>query len=116
MPNKKSSYANLFRDWEGLMEACMANQANLPGVDEAVAQIAEALIQVKTLKLIRQTFATMAQETTVGIQEARDNGRESARRLRYFVKSRLGTRSEQLPQFGIAPARVRPKAKRQKTG
>jgi len=109
MPIRNTSYANLLREWECLLEACKANQETLPGVEEVLDPITEAMVQVKTLKLLRQTLTAMAKETTHCIHEAREDGRESARRLRYFVKSRLGTRSEQLPLYGIASARTRPK-------
>lgn len=112
MPRKRQ--AELLSDWESLLQACRTNQAKLPGLDQRLDPLAEAMVQVKALKVARKTFATTAQEITQSVHEARDAGRESARRLRSFVKSQLGTRSEELPQFGIAPLGARSGSRKRK--
>jgi hypothetical protein len=111
MPRK--SYSDLYSDWEGLLQACRANQDRLPGLEQVLGPLADTLIQMKALKVIRQMVAGSAQEMTHSLHEARESGNESARRLRSFVRSRLGTQSEQLPQFGIAPLRARQGPKKQ---
>jgi hypothetical protein len=112
MPRK--SYSELYSDWESLLQTCRVNQAKLPGLEQVLDPLADALIQVKALKVLRKTMAGSARNTTQSIQEARDTGLESARRLRSFVRARLGTQSEQLEQFGIAPLRARSGSKMRK--
>jgi hypothetical protein len=110
----RKSHAGLLGDWEGLVQACRAHQAKLPGLDQMLDPLADAMAQMKALEVVRKTFTTTAQEITQGVHESRDTALESARRLRSFVKARLGTRSEELPQFGIAPLGSRPGSKKRK--
>jgi hypothetical protein len=110
MPPKSRSTPELLRDWEGLLEACKANGPSLPGLTEVLETLEDALIQMKTLESLREAAADTAQDTTKKLQQTRETGSESARRLRSFLKAHLGTRSEQLPQYGIAlRARSSPK-------
>ncbi|MES1244177.1 MAG: hypothetical protein ABUT39_21410 [Acidobacteriota bacterium] len=65
--------------------------------------LASIVVQMKVLEVVRRAMRATARETTQSLREAGENGQESARRLRSYVRSQLGTRSEELPRFGIAP-------------
>lgn len=102
-----SSYADLLLDWETLIAQCQEHGHLLPGYNPDTEPLVEILAEVKGLKIVQDRLEGNRQATTQNINEKCDEGREAARRLRSFIRSRLGTRSEQLPQFGIAPIRGR---------
>jgi hypothetical protein len=107
MPSKKSAYADLLRDWEELLDACGANGDLLPGMDLARVPLAEALREVRELRCIQAGLVGARRRVTEVLREKRETGLESARRLRGFVKSHVGTKSERLEEFGITPIRPR---------
>lgn len=102
-----SSYADLILDWEKLLAACRENGHLLTGLDLDNEPLVELLDEVKGLKIVQDNLEGNRQSTTQSLNEKCDEGREAARRLRSFVRSRIGTRSEHLPQFGVAPIRAR---------
>jgi hypothetical protein len=108
MPSKKSAYADLLRDWEGLLDACGANGDLLPGMDRARAPLSKALQEMRELRGIQGGLVAARRRVTELLWEEREAGLESARRLRGFVKSHVGTKSERLEEFGIVPIRPRP--------
>ena len=102
-----TGYADLIADMESLVAACDENETVLPGIGPSRAQLSAALQDLKTLKALQEQMEGARQEATQQLQQLAENGREVMRRVRGFVKSRLGTKSERLPQFGIAPIRKR---------
>jgi hypothetical protein len=108
MPSKKSAYADLLRDWEELLDACGANGDLLPGMDLARAPLSKALQEMRELRSIQGGLVAARRRVTELLWEEREAGLESARRLRGFVKSHVGTKSKRLEEFGIAPIRPRP--------
>ena len=102
-----SSYADLITDWERLLSACEENAYLLQGFDINAEPLVELLQEVKGLKVVQDRLEGNRQATTQDLNEKCDEGREAARRLRSFIRSRLGTRSEHLPAFGVAPIRAR---------
>jgi hypothetical protein len=101
------NFPDLMRDWEGLLEACVDNAELLAGVEFARRPLVQVVKQVKVLKAMQAMTEDNRRETARHLAEACEAGREAARRLRGFVKFRLGTRSERLVQFGVAPLRSR---------
>ena len=101
------SYADLIADIESLVAACQENEPLLPGIGPSLAQLVTALENLKGIKAQQEQMEGARQEATQQLQQLAEDGREVARRVRGFVKSRLGTKSERLPQFGIAPIRQR---------
>jgi predicted P-loop ATPase len=97
------SFDTLVHDWEGLLNACDANAAVLPGLEELRDSLAADLAQAKALKAAQETMARNRQTITRHLMESCESGLESARRLRSLVKGYLGTKNEQLPKFGITP-------------
>jgi len=102
-----TGYADLIADMESLLAACYENEPVLPGIGPSLEQLSTALADLKTLKVLQEQMEGARQEATQGLKQLAENGREVARRVRGFIKSRLGTKSERLPQFGIAPIRQR---------
>ena len=102
-----TSYADLITDMESLIAACTENEPLLPGIAPSLEQLTGALEDLKTVKALQEQMEGTRQEATQQLKQLAENGREVVRRVRGFVKSRLGTKSERLPQFGIAPIRQR---------
>jgi hypothetical protein len=105
MPSKKTAYADLLRDWEELLDACGANGDLLPGMDPVLVPLAAAIQEMKELRNIQAGLVGARRRMTERLREKRETALESARRLRGFVKSHLGTKSERLEEFGIVPIR-----------
>ena len=103
----KGSYADLITDLESLVAACRENEPLLPGIGPSLEQLVTALENLKGIKALQEQMDGARQEATQQLQQLSEDSREVARRVRGFVKSRLGTKSERLPQFGIAPIRQR---------
>lgn len=102
-----TAYADLIADMESLVSACRENESVLPGIGPSLEQLTAALDDLKTLKALQEQMEGARQEATQQLKQLAENGREVARRVRGFIKSRLGTKSERLPQFGVAPIRQR---------
>jgi hypothetical protein len=102
-----TGYADLIADMESLVAACDENEPLLPGIGPSLAQLSTVLEELKTLKALQEQMEGARQEATQHLKQLAENGREIVRRVRGFVKSRIGTKSERLPQFGIAPIRQR---------
>lgn len=102
-----TGYADLIAEMESLMAACNENEHLLPGIAPSLVQLSTTLEELKTLKALQEQMEGARQEATQQLTQLAENGREVVRRVRGFVKSRVGTKSERLPQFGIAPIRQR---------
>lgn len=103
----KTAYAKLIREGESLQGSCAENKALLEGGDPLVENLTTSLGTLKTLKTRQEQMEGSRQETTQLLQQAAEQVREAIRRLRGFVKAQIGTKSERLPQFGVAPIRSR---------
>jgi hypothetical protein len=104
---ENTAYPDLITDSESLLSAYDQNANLLTGGDSVRIGLEGALTNLKDLKAEQENFAGHRQVTTQRLKEAAEATREAARRMRGFVKSRLGTKSEHLAQFGIAPIRAR---------
>jgi hypothetical protein len=102
-----TGYADLIAEMQSLLTACDENEILLPGIGPSMAQLSTVLEELKTIKALQEQMEGARQEATQNLQQLSENGREVVRRVRGFIKSRLGTKSERLPQFGIAPIRQR---------
>lgn len=102
-----TAYAKLIREGESLQGSCAENKPTLEGIDPLIETLATSLDSLKSLKTRQEQMEGSRQETTQLLQQAAEQVREAIRRVRGFVKSSVGTKSERLPQFGIAPIRSR---------
>ena len=102
-----SSFADQRLDWERLLQACDDNaEAMLPAQDLKIA-LAQTVAEVRGLKATQDSAAADRQQATQDLQEKIQVGREQARRLRGMAKGLIGTKTERLVQFRIAPLRSR---------
>jgi DNA repair exonuclease SbcCD ATPase subunit len=102
-----NAYGPIFRELESLENACRAAQEFLPDVQSVLAPLAALIAELKALKSRQENLEGERQQTTQMIRQRLDEAKEQARRVRGFVKARLGTKNERLNQFGAAPIRKR---------
>ena len=102
-----NSYADHVVDWERLISAWEDVGEDLEPARPQRIALSETISRVYALKAAQVSFTAQRQQVTQELQERLKIGREQARRLRGMVKGLLGTHSERLVQFGIAPLRPR---------
>ncbi len=107
MPNIPTSYADIVRDWELLLEATNDNDSVQAGAQAQREALAAALARVRVQKALQDSRTASRQEATQDLKEMITQGREMARRLRGVTKAILGTKSERLVQFRVSPIRTR---------
>ena len=106
------SFAEILRDWELLLEAANDNEETLAPAAPVRAALAEALAKVRTHKARQDSHAATRQQMTQELSDLISGGKELARRLRGMTKGLLGTRTERLVQFKVAPIRPRTGSRR----
>jgi hypothetical protein len=106
MPQIKS-FADLIRDWDKLLAACQDNAAALASIEPQRLALENLLAQGREMKNRQDALAAQKQLATQELEALKEQGKEAARRLRGAVKSLLGSRSELLVQFNVAPLRKR---------
>jgi hypothetical protein len=104
---KITAHGKIFRDWEGLLGAVERNASLLPQVDPRKAALEAILAKARDMKAQQEDLDAKKQATTQALQQLVDEGQETARKLRAFVVSSLGSRTELLKQFGLPPRRRR---------
>ncbi|HEX6861323.1 MAG TPA: hypothetical protein VF414_00825 [Thermoanaerobaculia bacterium] len=108
----RGSFAHVFRDWESLQAACQANVRELPELDTCLSALTASLNEVREIKAVQEDLRGKGQGTTQQLNAAVERGEEAARRLRGYVKARMGTKTEFLVQFGISPIRSRSRTRK----
>jgi hypothetical protein len=104
-----NAQGDVFREWEGLLNACQAHAGLLPNIDSIRNRMQDILSQARQVKAAQEEHEGRRQGATQQLGELIKEGREVARRLRSFAKSQIGTNNELLVQFGAAPIRRRPR-------
>jgi hypothetical protein len=102
-----NAQGKIFRIWEALLNACIAQAALLPGIDSLKNALQDILNQARLLKNQQETSSAQRQGQTQELEDLIKRGDEAARRLRGYAKAHLGTKNELLVQFGAAPIRPR---------
>ncbi len=102
-----SSFSDIVRDWELLLEATNDNEGVQAGAQPQREALVAALARVRAQKARQDSCTARRQEATQDLREMITQGREMARRLRGVTKSILGTKSERLVQFRVSPIRPR---------
>jgi hypothetical protein len=102
---KITSHAKILRDWEGLLGAVNANAGLLPGVEDLQASLEKLLADGQAAKTQQAFLTSNKQSVTQNVNQILADGSEAARKLRGFVLSHLGSKSELVKQFGL-PTRV----------
>lgn len=106
MPDIKS-FADLIRDWEKLLAACLDNAVLLASIEPLRVVLEGLLVDGREMKNRQDALSAQKQLATQELDALKEEGKEAARRLRGAVKSLLGTRSELLVQFNMSPLRKR---------
>jgi hypothetical protein len=101
------THPKLIADSESLLSGCAQNADLLPGSEPLRDGLEASLSSFKSVKATQENFEGHRQVMTQRLNDAAELVREAARRLRGFIKAQLGTKSEHLPAFGIAPIRPR---------
>jgi hypothetical protein len=109
-----TAYAKIFRDWEGLIGSCLQHAGLVPGVESLRTELEGILAQARDAKVLQESQTASRQATTQRLQEMVVDGRELARKIRFFVRVPLGSRSELLAAFGVKPNR--PKLRKTRPG
>jgi hypothetical protein len=104
MPKKSQDV--LFQEWEKMIEAARADEAELAGIAPFRAALEHSHSQAVACRCLRDTLNASAEDATRRLQEHLMEGRDTASRLRSFVKSMFGRRSEKLGRYGIG---IRPR-------
>ncbi len=106
------SFADVVRDWEQLLEAVNDNSDLLAqAAAPQRAALESTLAALRAKKAHQESCTASRQQATQDLTALLDEGQETARRLRGVVKSVLGTKSERLVQFRVAPLRSRRRTK-----
>jgi hypothetical protein len=108
-----NAQGKLFRIWEGLLNACRAQAARLPNIEPLQTTMQEILDRARIVKGLQEDNTAQRQALTQELSKLIENGHETARRLRGYAKSQLGTKNEMLVQFGAAPIRSAARAAKQ---
>jgi hypothetical protein len=109
-----TAYAKIFRDWEGLIGSCTQHASLVGGVESLRTELETVLAQAREAKVLQESLSGSRQATTQRLQGMVADGRELARKIRFFVRIPLGSRSELLSAFGITPNR--PKRRQTRPG
>lgn len=109
-----TAYAKIFRDWEGLIGACIQHSRLVPGVETLRTGLETVLVEAREAKVLQESLEASRLATTQRLLEMVADGRELARKIRFFVRVPLGSRSELLGAFGIKP--TRPKLRKPRPG
>jgi len=100
---KLTSHGKVFRDWEALLGACEKNASALTGVEPLKTEMETFLAEARELKIQQENFNGNKKVTTQHLRELIDQGTEVSRKLRAFVVSRIGTKTELGTMFGLVP-------------
>jgi hypothetical protein len=102
-----TAYGKIFRDWEGLIGSCLQHASVIAGVEPLRAELETVLAQMREAKVLQESLSGRRQAATQRLHEMVADGRELARKIRFFVRVPLGSRNELLSVFGIRPNRSR---------
>jgi hypothetical protein len=102
-----NAQGKIFRSWEGLLNACQTQAAQLPNMEPLRGDLQDILTQSRQVKAQQEANEALRQGSTQQLADLIARGQEAARRLRVYAKSQLGTKNELLVQFGTAPIRPR---------
>jgi hypothetical protein len=97
------SYRALIDNWERLLAAVRASEAEFPALAALRVELEGQLEALKATKARQLSLQADHRVATQQIQEILCDGLDKARRLRSQVKGFLGLRDPRLRVFGITP-------------
>lgn len=102
-----TNFAETVLDLEGLHAAIAQNLGLVPGVEKFQEPLAAAIESVRTLSTVRNTLIADKQKATQELKAAVASARNMAIDIRAIIRGEVGSRSEKLVEFGVAPLRRR---------
>lgn len=103
-------------DLEQLVTAITKNAGLVPSTEKHRAPLEAALGNIRTLLATQKTLIADKQKVTQDLKAAVQEGRNLAINVRAIAKGEVGSRSEKLVEFGVAPLRPRTKKRRPPQG
>jgi hypothetical protein len=125
----RSSYADLFRDWQGQLEeeealsertrsarlrtwrrllaALQENQSDLPHLEIQRAELEDLLRQTGDLIQVQAALAAIKQGATKQLSALLSDGQRLATVVRLSLKQHYGPAADKLEAFGIQPRQSR---------
>lgn len=103
-------------DIEQLVTAIAKNPELVPSTERFRASLEAALANIRTLIGTQKTLIADKQKVTQDLRVALQEGRNLAMNVRAIAKGEVGTRSEKLVEFGIAPLRPRTRKRKPPQG
>jgi hypothetical protein len=113
VPNN-SSFADFIHDWEQLLAALDTNAGELPDVSAHRQPLELVLVNAKAISARQDAHRAGLGQATRELEAVMTDGRDSANRLRNFLRSHYGSRSDKLTEFGVKPVRKRSRLKARK--
>ncbi len=101
------SFADVVQDWEELLEAVNDNAEVLASAAPQQEALQTSLAALRVKRAHQASFTAGRQQATQDLGVLIEQGNENARRLRGLVRAVLGSKSERLVQFRVAPLRRR---------
>lgn len=108
-----NSFADVLTDLERLLASAEANAQLLPGLDLAKVPLLPVIADLRRLLARRDTLNADKQVLSQEIIRILRQIREQSTEIRAVIRAKLGTRSEKLVEFRVAPRRP---GKRRKKG
>lgn len=109
MPRVKES--KQFQEWESLLAALRVEARDMPGIEPYQIALEKALQDAQAARRQKDLQYASAIESTRRLAQATARGRETASRIRSFLKCIFGPYNRQLNRFGVRPV-ARRKRKR----
>jgi hypothetical protein len=107
--SKPKSIADILQDWEDLMAASLDKADRLGPAEPQRLALEDLIKRAKEMRARHEAIKADKLQLTQDFRALRKEGEETARRLRSAVKANIGTRSELLKQFNVAPNGPRPR-------
>lgn len=108
------SLADIFSEWHDILAAFEEHADQLAAAEPLRADLEASLRRAEELRNLQVHYTALKQQTTQDLRKEIDTGRERARRAQSVVKALIGTDSEGLMQFKVAPRRKRGPRKRKR--
>jgi hypothetical protein len=103
----RESQDDTFEEWEEMVQAAREDEPELAAITPFRTVLESAHVEAVACKRHREKLSASRQEATQRLYRALAEGRDAASRLRHFVKSVYGPRSDKLVRYGIKLRKLR---------
>ena len=103
----KNSVADDTFDWSQLLVSVERHPDEMAFLKDLVAELQLILKSVGELEKERLQLRARSQQITRDLESLKSRGRSVTGRIRSGIKTKYGTNSEQLTEFGMSPRRRR---------